>query len=361
MTSPEDSVQTVSVQRSPFGHLADGTPVEAFTMELPGVARVRVSAYAGAVLSIHVPDRDGRMGDVVLGFDTLDDYLADESFQGALIGRSGNRIACGRFTLDGHGHQLLINNDPNHLHGGPRGFHKRLWAAETVQTSEGAGVRLRLTSEDGDQGYPGTVDVTVTYLLTTEGALRVEYDAVTDAPTPVNLTQHTYFNLTADPRREILGHRLRLNADAITPVDATLIPTGELMPVDETAFDFRDEQPIGARVDADDEQLRHAGGYDHNFALRGGGTLSLAARVHEPESGRVLEVHTTQPGIQFYSGNFLDGTTVGKGAIAYAHRTGLCLEPQAYPDAPNHPHFPSTILRPGERYSSLIVYRFGVE
>ncbi|MBB4635774.1 galactose-1-epimerase [Longimicrobium terrae] len=354
-------MQTVTVQRSPFDHLADGTPVEAFTMELPGVARVRVSAYAGAVLSIHVPDRDGRMGDVVLGFDTLDEYLADESFQGALIGRSGNRIARGRFTLDGHEHQLLINNAPNHLHGGPRGFHKRLWAAETVETSEGAGVRLRLTSDDGDQGYPGTVDVTVTYLLTSEGALRVEYDAVTDTPTPVNLTQHTYWNLTADPRREILGHRLRLNADAITPVDETLIPTGELAAVEGTPFDFRDEQPIGARADADDEQLRYAGGYDHNFALRGAGTLALAARVHEPESGRVLEVHTTQPGIQFYSGNFLDGTTVGKGGIAYAHRTGLCLEPQAYPDAPNHPHFSSTILRPGERYSSLILYRFGAE
>ncbi|HEX8393876.1 MAG TPA: aldose epimerase family protein [Longimicrobium sp.] len=355
-------MQKVTVQRSPFGRLADGAQVDAFTLELAGAARVRVSAYGGAVLSILVPDRDGRMGDVVLGFDTLDGYVADDSYQGALIGRSGNRIARGRFALDGHEYSLRINNGPNHLHGGPEGFHKRLWDAEEVRTAEGAGVRLRLTSPDGDQGYPGTVDATVTYLLTEQGALRVEYDAVTDAPTPVNLTQHTYWNLSADPRRDILGHRLRLDADRITPVDAELIPTGELMPVAGTPFDFAAPQSIGARVDGDDEQLRHAGGYDHNFVLRGaGGGLAMAARVHEPESGRVLEVHTTQPGIQFYSGNFLDGSIVGKQGIAYGRRTGLCLEPQGFPDAPNHPGFPSTILRPGERYSSLIVYRFAVE
>lgn len=350
-----------TVQRSPFGTLADGTPVEAFTLTLPSAMEARVSAFGGALVSLRVPDRDGRMDDVVLGYDTLDGYVGDTSYLGALIGRHANRIANSRFALDGHEYHLTPNDGDNQLHGGPGGFHKRVWDAAPVENDEGAGVELRLTSEDGDQGYPGTVHVRVLYLLAHDGELRVEYEAETDRATVLSLTQHSYWNLSGDPTRDILAHEIQLDAGQITPVGPTLIPTGELAPVDGTPFDFRRAHAIGARIEEDDEQLARAGGYDHNFVVRGGGgSLARAARVTDPASGRTLEVHTTAPGIQFYSGNFLDGAAVGKNGVRYGRRSGFCLEPQQFPDAPNQPAFPPTTLRPGERYTSRIVFRFGI-
>lgn len=345
----------MTVERAPFGEL-DGNVVEVFTMRSPDGAEVRVTPYGGAILSIRVPDRDGRLGDVVLGFDTLAEYVADTAYFGALIGRHANRIRGGRFSLDGRAYQLPVNNGQNHLHGGPRGFHKVLWSARPLAD----GVALQYTSPDGDEGYPGNLQAAVTYRWSADHALSVDYEAEADAATPVNLTQHTYFNLAADPARDILGHRLQLNADRFTPVDDTLIPTGERAPVEGTPFDFRRPTPIGAQIGEAHAQFDAPGGYDHNFVLRGDGSLSLGARVVEPETGRVLELYTTEPGLQFYSGNFLNGEAVGKGGVPYRHRCGFCLEPQHYPDAPNQPAFPGSILRPGERYTSRTVYRFSV-
>jgi aldose 1-epimerase len=349
------------VERVPFGRLPGGEEVDAFVLRGAGGVEMRVTGFGGAIVSLLVPNRDGRLADVVLGYDDVQGYVDDRAYFGSLIGRCANRIRGGRFTLDGEEHALPVNDGPNHLHGGPRGFHKALWRVEPLESADGVGLALAHESPDGDQGYPGAVRARVTYLLTPANELVVDYRAEADRPTPVNLTQHSYFNLTGDPARTILDHALRLEADGITPVDPTLIPTGEVMPVAGTPFDFREPAPIGSRIGADDAQLARAGGYDHNFVLRGGDGLRLAARVHEPRSGRVLEVHTTEPGIQFYSGNFLDGTVAGKGGVRYAYRCGFCLEPQHFPDSPNQPAFPSTILRPGETYSSRTVYRFAVE
>ncbi|HEX2094245.1 MAG TPA: aldose epimerase family protein [Longimicrobiaceae bacterium] len=351
------------VERAPFGRLATGELVEAFTLRNAGGMEVRVTGFGGAIVSVRVPDREGQPGDVVLGYDDLPGYVADEVYLGALVGRYANRIRRGRFSLDGTEYVLETNHGPNHLHGGRRGFHKVLWSAEPVEGPEGVGVALRYTSPDGEEGYPGTLRAGVRYLLTGDNALVVDYHATADRPTPVNLTQHTYFNLTGDPGRDILGHKLQLHAEGFTPVDETLIPTGEIAPVAGTSFDFRRPTPIGAHLDADDVQLARAGGYDHNFVLLGRGTdgsPAPAARVFEPGTGRVLEVLTTEPGLQFYSGNFLDGSIRGKGGRRYGPRCGFCLEPQHFPDSPNHPEFPPTILRPGERYASRTVYRFGV-
>ena len=349
------------VERVPFGRLPGGGAVDALVLRGAGGAEARVIGYGGAVVSLRVPDRGGRLADVVLGYDDVQGYVDDRAYFGALIGRYGNRIRGGRFSLDGREYALPVNDGPNHLHGGPRGFHKVVWSVEPLRTDEGSGLALAYDSPDGDQGYPGAVRARVTYLLTDRNELVVDYRAETDRPTLVNLTQHSYFNLAGDPSRSILGHRLRLEADGFTPVDDTLIPVGGIAPVAGTPFDFREPAAIGARIAADDAQLARAGGYDHNFVLRGGGGLRLAARVNEPESGRVLEVHTTEPGIQFYSGNFLDGGVPGKGGVRPGYRCGFCLEPQHFPDSPNQPAFPSTVLRPGERYSSRTVYRFGVE
>jgi aldose 1-epimerase len=350
-----------SIERAPFGTLPSGEAVERFTLR-SGEMEVGVSEYGGAILSLRVPDRDGRMADVVLGFDRLDDYVADQKYFGALIGRYANRIAGARFSLDGREYLLPVNNGANHLHGGPNGFHKVVWAAEPFTEDGGTGIRLVYDSPDGEEGYPGTLRVEVVYRLAGDGALEIGYAARTDRPTPVNLTQHTYFNLTGDPSRDVVEHELQLDAGRITPVDEGLIPTGELAPVDGTPFDFRTPVAIGARIGAPDPRLRQAGGYDHNFVLsHPEGVLGRAARVREPRSGRVLEVHTTEPGLQLYSGNYLDGTAVGKGGVAYAWRSGLCLEPQHFPDSPNQPAFPGTILRPGERYASRTVWRFGVD
>lgn len=359
---PEDAEAAAgSVVRAPFGETAEGQAVEVFTLRNAGGVEARVINYGGTIISLKTPDRSGQPGDIVLGFDSLAPYLAGTPYFGALIGRYGNRIGGARFELDGQTYQLPANDGPNHLHGGPRGFDKVVWSAEPFERAKERGLVLRYTSPAGEQGYPGTLSATVTYTLTDENELVVEYQATSDQPTPVNLTQHSYFNLAGDGAGDILGHELMIAASHYTPVDSTLIPTGEIAPVAGTPFDFRTATPIGARIGGDHVQLKYGLGYDHNWVLdRTGDGLALAARVVEPGSGRTLEIRTTEPGIQFYSGNFLDGTITGKGGHVYAHRTGFCLETQHYPDSPNQPSFPSTILRPGEEYRTRTVFTFGV-
>jgi aldose 1-epimerase len=345
--------------REPFGTTPTGEAVELITLANATGMKVRVMTYGGIILSLKVPDRSGNLGDVVLGYDSLASYLRDSPYFGAIVGRYGNRIAKGRFTLHGTTYQLATNNGPNHLHGGVRGFDKVVWAAEPFQGNSGSGVRLTYTSPDSDEGYPGALQAMVTYTLTDRNELILDYEATTNRATPVNLTQHSYFNLAGSS--DILGHELTLAAERFTPVDPTLIPTGETAPVAGTPFDFRTPHLIGARIGDDDEQLRRGGGYDHNFVLtRTGRGLALAARLADSVSGRTLEIRTTEPGIQFYSGNFLDGSITGKGSVVYHHRTGLCLETQHFPDSPNQPGFPSTILEPGQSYRSRTVWTFGV-
>ena len=348
-----------------FGTLPDGQTVDAYTLRNAHGVEVRAITYGGIITSLKVPDRQGALADVVLGFNSLDGYLSDHPFFGAIIGRYGNRIGKGRFSLDGTEYSLATNNGPNHLHGGPKGFDKRLWTAAPLDGK--AGVAFTRTSADGEEGYPGTLSVRVTYELTDSNELIVDYHATTDKATPLNLTQHSYFNLAGEGSGDILGHQLTLNADRYTPVDGTLIPTGELAPVDGTPFDFRQPAAIGARIDADHPQLKNGQGYDHNWVLNrpadaagtSAGSLVLAAKAAEPASGRWLEVRTTEPGIQFYAGNFLDGKITGKSGRAYGRRSGFCLETQHFPDSPNKPNFPSTILRPGQEYRSRTVFTFG--
>jgi aldose 1-epimerase len=345
------------VEKQPFGKTADGTPVDLYTLTNSKGVRVAITNYGGIVVSLFTPDRNGNPGDIVLGFERLEDYLKGHPYFGAIIGRYGNRIAKGRFTLDGVEYKLAQNNGENHLHGGLVGFDKKVWKARDFVDAEGQHLELRYTSPDGEEGYPGNLDVTVTYSLNEQNQLRIDYVATTDKPTVVNLTNHSYFNLAGEG--DILGHLLRLNADYFTPVDAGLIPTGELRPVKGTPFDFTEPTPIGARIEQDDEQLRYGRGYDHNFVLRGGGgSLAEAAEVYEPKTGRVLRVLTTEPGVQFYTGNFLDGTLRGKYGRVYHRRTGFCLETQHFPDSPNKPHFPTTVLRPGQTYRSTTIYEF---
>ena len=344
--------------KSSFGQTADGRQVDLYTLVNSHGIRARVMTHGAVVVSLEVPDRDGRLADVALGFDDMGGYLSDPPYFGAIVGRYGNRIAHGRFTLDGTEYALARNNGENHLHGGVKGFDKVIWEAEEVGGSDGPALRLSYLSADGEEGYPGNLSVEVTYTLTEGDELRVDYYATTDQATVLNLTQHTYFNLAGAGEGDILDHELMINADRFTPVDETLIPTGELRKVSGTPLDFTSPTPIGARINQDDEQLRVGQGYDHNFVLRRGKGLELAARVHEPGSGRVLEVYTTEPGMQFYSGNFLDGTIRGKEGKVYLHRSGFCLETQHFPDSPNQPDFPSTVLRPGEEYRQTTVFRF---
>ena len=347
--------------RASFGTLPDGTAVEVFTLTNANGLELRAITLGATIVSLRVPDRAGRFDDIVLGHDRVEGYVSSSPYFGSIVGRYANRIAKGAFSLDGKTYALATNNAPNHLHGGVKGFDKIVWKAEPVAAADGAAVAFSMTSPDGDEGYPGTLRVRVTYTLTNKNELIVDYDASADKATPVNLSQHSYFNLAGDGSGDILGHVLSINADRFTPVDATLIPTGELTPVSGTPFDFRTPTAIGARIAADDEQLRRGKGYDHNFVLnRPGAGLVPAARVVAPTTGRTLDIATTEPGIQFYSGNFLDGTITGKSGHVYRHRTGFCLETQHFPDSPNQPAFPSTILKPGETYRSRTVFTFGV-
>lgn len=348
------------VTSAPFGRTQDGKPVTVFRVTNANGLELRAITYGAIITSLRVPDRNGTAADVVLGFDSLAGYLKDPPYFGAIVGRYGNRIARGQFTLEGKTYRLATNNGPNHLHGGNRGFDKVVWSGAPLKT--GTGVVFTRTSADGEEGYPGSLTVSVTYTLTNKNELIVDYRATTDKATPVNLTQHSYFNLAGEGSGDILSHELTIDADRYTPVDATLIPTGELAAVQGTPFDFRKATAIGARIGQDNEQLKNGKGYDHNWVLnRKGSGLQHAVRLADPKSGRTLDVATTEPGVQFYSGNFLDGSIKGKGGHVYNFRNGLCLETQHFPDSPNHSNFPSTILRPGETYASQTVFTFGVQ
>ncbi len=337
-----------------FGKTREGTPVRIFTLTNKSGAQVTITSYGGRVVSLKVPDKKGAMGDVVLGFDSLDGYLNENPYFGALIGRYANRIGQSQFTLDGVLYKVPKNDGENSLHGGTRGFDKVVWTPRALRDG---GLELTYLSKDGEEGYPGNCKVTVVYHLTDSNELKIEYAASTDKNTVVNLTNHSYFNLKGSG--DILGHLLKLAANQFTPVDSGLIPTGVLKPVAGTPFDFRESTAIGARIEQDDEQLKLGKGYDHNWVLdKKGSELSLAARVEEPSTGRVMEVWTTQPGIQFYTGNFLDGTIKGKGGTVYARRTALCLETQHFPDSPNQPNFPSVVLKPGTEFKSTTIYKF---
>ncbi|MGD0868129.1 MAG: aldose epimerase family protein [Bryobacteraceae bacterium] len=348
------------ISKADFGKTKDGAAVQIFTLTNASGMELKISTYGGAIVSLKTPGRTGAMGDVVLGFDSLDGYLnPKEPYFGALVGRYGNRIGHARFTLDGKTYTLPVNNGENSLHGGDRGFDKYVWTPKEL--SDG-GLQLTILSPDGDQGYPGNLHVTVAYHLTAANEVKIDYSATTDKDTVVNLTNHAYYNLKGAGNGDILGHVMMLNASKFTPVDAGLIPTGELKPVAGTPFDFTKPTAIGARINQDDEQLKLGKGYDHNWVIdRKGASLSLAARVEEPTTGRVMEVLTTEPGIQFYTGNFLDGTLTGKGGKVYPMRAAFCLETQHYPDSPNQPGFPSTELKPGQTYKTTTVYRFSTK
>lgn len=350
--------QTMDIDVDTFGVAPDGQQIRLYTLRNANGLEARIMNYGAIVVSLEVPDRKGELDDIVLGYDNLQSYIENSPYFGAIVGRYGNRIGKGRFKLDGLEYALATNNNENHLHGGYKGFDKAVWSDESLWQPDGVGVKLTYLSKDGEEGYPGNLKATVAYILTNDNELKIEYEAATDKATPVNLTHHGYFNLTG-AERDILGHVLLLNADRFTPVDAGLIPTGELTPVKGTPMDFTKPTPIGARIDSEYEQLKAGGGYDHNWVLnKDGKRMTLAAKVYEPTTGRLMEVWTTEPGIQFYAGNFLDGTITGKEGKVYQHRWGFCLETQHYPDSPNQPDFPSTILRPGQKYETTTVYRF---
>lgn len=341
----------------------DFDSIQLYTLKNENGMTVKVTNYGAIITSIIVPDRAGKMADVALGYNRVEDYInaVDKPYFGAVVGRYGNRIANGQFTLDGETYSLLKNNGENHLHGGAIGFDKVVWEAEYDKTANK--ISLSYVAQDMEEGYPGNLQINVTYRLTDDNSLVVNYHATTDKATPVNVTQHTYFNLKGEGEGTILDHELMLNAKRYTPVDQGLIPTGKLPAVAGSPFDFTSAKPIGRDIEQDDEQLKFGLGYDHNWVLDKNGQadqLTLAARVYEPTTGRLLEVHTTEPGIQFYCGNFLDGRLKGKSGKPYIHRGGFCLETQHFPDSPNQANFPSTILRPGDEYSSQTVFNFGV-
>lgn len=355
--------QISSITQENFGHLPDASAVSLYTLRNSQGMQIKISDFGGIITELYAPDRAGHFADVCLGFEHLAPYLDVSPYFGALIGPCGNRIAHGAFKLDGQTYALPQNNGAHHLHGGEPGFHRVLWVAEPFQNATGCGLTLRYSRAHNAQGYPGNLDVTVTYELNHANELHVHYFATTDQATPVNLTQHTYFNLGGiHAMPDILGHQLMLNADRYTSVDAGLIPTGELVSVFQTPFDFRQSQSIGSRISDHHQQLQFGLGYDHNYVLNKiePQRLSLAARVSEAVSGRLLELWTEEPGVQFYSGNFLDGSLHGKG-VAYQHRSGFCLEPQHFPDSPNQAHFPNVILRPGDEYRSHTMYRFLIQ
>lgn len=348
------------MQKQLFGKTQDGQSVDLYTLTNQAGMQAAITTLGGIVVALKVPDRSGKLDDVVLGYDKLDGYLVNPAYLGAVIGRYGNRIAHGRFSLDGITYNIPKNDGDNALHGGVVGFNKRLWTAKDVSGSQEPALKLTYLSKDGEQGFPGNLSVKVVYTLTDENELRIDYSATTDKTTVVNLTSHSYFNLAGQGNGDILGHELTLHADRFTAVDQTLIPTGELRAVKDTPFDFTKPTAIGARINQDEQQIKFGKGYDHNWVLNGKtqAGVALAAEAYDPKSGRVLEVLTTEPGLQFYTGNFLDGTIQGKGGKVYNRRFAFCLETQHFPDSPNHPDFPSTVLKPGQRYRSTTIFRF---
>ncbi len=358
--SQPQSQPASNLSQESFG-TKEGIPVELYTLRNAKGMEARITNYGGIVVSLKVPDRTGQPGDVVLGFDSLDGYLSpayakSNPYFGALIGRYGNRIGKARFTLGGKEYKLAANNGVNHLHGGVKGYDKVIWDAKPLPGEEPA-LELHYLSKDGEEGYPGNLDIKAVYTITKDNGLKVDFTATTDKETVLNLTHHSYFNLAG--KGDILSHEVMINADRTTPVDSGLIPTGELRAVKGTPFDFNTPAAIGARIGQDDEQLKFGKGYDHNWVInKNAGELALMAQVYEPTSGRVLEVLSTEPALQFYSGNFLDGTLTGKGGWVYQFRNGFCMEPQHYPDSPNKPAFPSTVLKPGDTYRNTIIYRF---
>lgn len=359
--SQESSTMSLAITKEVFGQLADGREADLYTLTNPNGMVVKITNYGGIITHLTAADREGKWEDVVLGFDSLAPYLAGHPFFGALVGRYGNRIAGGKFVLDGKQYSLAVNNGPNSLHGGLVGFDKALWAVEEVKTDSTVALRMTHHSKDGDEGYPGNLDLTVVYTLSSENSLRIDYHATTDKATVINLTNHSYFNLTG-MKRDILSHELTVDADSIVPVNTELIPTGALRAVAGTPFDFRTPKQVGERIDdVSDEQIKNGGGYDHCWVINGSnGSLRSFARLYEPESGRVMEAFTTEPGVQIYTGNFLDGTLKGKG-VTYGRRYGICLETEHFPDSPNQPQFPSVVVRPGEVYTTSTVYAFSVE
>ena len=352
----------MNIDKKVFGKTADGTPVDLYTLSNDNGTEIKITNYGGIVVSLIVMDRNGNPEDVVLGYDNLDEYIKNNPYFGSIVGRFGNRIARGKFTLNGVEYTLAQNDGENHLHGGIRGFDKVVWRAEEVKNDDYRGLSLTYVSKDGEEGYPGNLSVKVIYTLTNNNELKIEYFAETDKATVINLTHHSYFNLAVAGSGNILGHEMMINADRFTPIDETLIPTGELQSVKNTPMDFIQPVTIGSRIEQDYEQLILGKGYDHNWVLNNpDGSLTLAARVYEPVSGRVMEVYTTEPGIQFYSGNFLDGTITGKEGKVYIKRDGFCLETQHFPDSANKPHFPSTVLKPGETYKQITIYKFSAK
>lgn len=357
-----NSAELPEIQMTSLGQLESGQAISSYLLQNANGVSMRVMNYGCIIMELMTPDRDGEIADITLGYDHLEGYLELTPYFGAIVGRYGNRIANGKFELDGVEYPLEQNNGPNALHGGLKGFDKLAWDVETFQGENHQGLTCSLISPDGDQGYPGTLSAKVTYTLNNANELIIDYLATSDKATPINLTQHAYFNLSGFKNGDILDHSMQIHADAFTPVDETLIPTGEIAPVSGTAFDFNQAKLIGAQIDASEVQIERGGGYDHNFVLNGeAGTLRPAARVVHAGSGRVLEVETTEPGVQFYTGNFLDGAITGKNGVVYNRRSGFCLETQHFPDSPNQSSFPSTILRPGEKYESQTVFKFSTE
>jgi len=349
----------MSIKKQAFGKTADGTPVDLYTLTNVNGLEAKISNYGGTLVSLMAPDRDGKQADVTLGFDTLEEYIKKSLYFGCIVGRYANRIARGTFTLDDVEYTLAQNDGENHLHGGIKGFDKVVWQAEEVRGDGKVGLKLTYLSKDSEEGYPGNLSVKVIYNLTNNNEWKIEYLATTDKATVVNLTNHAYFNLAGGVSEDILGHELMINADRFTPIDKSLIPTGELRSVKGTPMDFTQATAIGARIERDDEQLLFGNGYDHNWVLNSrGGSLALAASVYEPTTGRGLQVYTTEPGIQFYTGNFLDGSITGRGGQVYTRRYGFCLETQHFPDSPNKPDFPTTVLKPGEKYTQTTIYKF---